>query len=99
MLKALIISSGNKPLNPGTLSPNELGEEPHFLIIHRMIGISMARMISSPGGEIYARYRGWFSARSFLTSDRNQFPTNMAATSGARILIIFTKSGTVFSSV
>ena len=59
----------------------------------------MTRMISSPGGEIYARYRGWFAARAFLTSDRNQFPTNMAATSGASIFKIVTKSGTVFSSV
>jgi hypothetical protein len=28
MLKALIKSLENKPLNPGLLSPNELGEEP-----------------------------------------------------------------------
>jgi hypothetical protein len=34
-----------------------------------------------------------------LTSDRNQFPTNMAATSGASIFKIVTKSGTVFLSV
>jgi hypothetical protein len=37
--------------------------------------------------------------RAFLTSARNQFPTNMAATSGPSIFRIVTKSGTVFSSV
>ena len=100
MLKALIRSLENKPLNPGTLSPNELGEEPHFLMIHRMIGIRMAaRMIRSPGVDRYGRYQGWLVDRAFLTSTRNQFPTNMAATSGPSIFRIVTKSGTVFSSV
>jgi hypothetical protein len=56
-------------------------------------------MISSPGGDIYGRYQGWLVARAFLISDRNQFPTNMAATSGAMNLRIFTISGTMFSSV
>jgi len=69
-------------------------------MIHRMIGIRVAaRMIRSPGVDRYGRYQGWFLARAFLTSDRNQFPTNMAATSGASIFRIVTKSGTVFSSV
>ena len=68
-------------------------------MIHRIIGIRIAaRMISSPGGDIYGRYQGWLVARAFLISDRNQFPTNMAAASGAMNLRIFTKSGTVFSS-
>ena len=69
-------------------------------MIHRRIGSRMAaRMISSPGVDRYGRYQGWFVARAFLISDRNQFPTNMAATSGASIFIIVTKSGTVFSSI
>ena len=67
---------------------------------HRKIGIRMAaRMIRSPGVDRYGRYQGWFVARAFLTSDKNQFPTNMAATSGARNLRIFAISSTMFSSV
>jgi len=69
-------------------------------MIHRMIGIRMAaRMIRIPGVDRYGRYQGRFLARAFLTSDRNQFPTIMAATSGAMNLRIFTQSGKVFSSV
>ena len=68
-------------------------------MIHRMIGIRMAdRMIRSPGVDRYGRYQGWLVERAFLTSARNQFPTNMAATSGARNLRIFAISGTMFSS-
>ena len=65
-----------------------------------IIGIRMAaRMIRIPGVDRYGRYQGWRPARAFLTSDRNQFPTNMAATSGAINFRIFTISGTMFSSV
>ena len=67
-------------------------------MIHTRIGSRMARMTSSPGSDTYGRYQGWFVDRAFLISDRNQFPTNMAATSGARNLRIFVISGTVFSS-
>ena len=65
-----------------------------------IIGIRMAaRMIRRPGGDTYGRYQGWRPARAFLTSDKNQFPTNMAATSGPSIFRIVTKSGTVSSSI
>ncbi len=58
----------------------------------------MARMISKPGIDIYGRYHGSPLKRAFLTSDINQLPKNMAATSGAMILTIVANVSTSFST-